>query len=201
MFPPQFRHMHEWFQYTFATSDLDEVSRFPVIEFERSGDGTPSSDPGSGLSGEMKRRISMSPKSQQFHHNKEVIFAFPSFQMELKTEHLQAPKTPSSDQPKPVIDCTFVTDFDDHIFVAVDAEAYFFLHELITSYIRERDPNYGKLSPGTETKVSTLSSGSGSGSSTSPGSGRKLQSEASAELTTDWREFVCHTWHLEPTVR
>ena len=181
--------MHEWFQYTFGTSDLDEVSRFPVIEFERSGDATPSSDPGFG--GETKRRISMSPKSQQFHHNKEVIFAFPSFQMELKTEHLQAPRTPSCDQPKPVIDCTFVTDFDDHIFVAVDAEAYFFLHELITSYIRERDPNYGKvqLSPGTETNPST------------PASGRKLQSEGSAELTTDWREFVCHTWHLEPTVR
>lgn len=193
MFPPQFRQMHEWFQYTFATSDLDEVSRFPVIEFERGGEATtPSGDTVFG-GGEIKRRISMSPKSQQFHHNKEVIFAFPSFQMELKTEHLQAPNTPTSEQPKPVIDCTFVTDFDDHIFVAVDAEAYFFLHELITSYIRERDPNYGKaqLSPGTETK-STPSQ---------PGTSRKLQTESSAEITTDWREFVCHTWHLEPTVR
>ena len=198
MFPPQFRHMHEWFQYTFATSDLDEVSRFPVIEFERCGDSTPSTDP--GFSGE-KRRISMSPKSQQFHHNKEVIFAFPSFQMELKTEHLQAPKTPSCDEPKPVIDCTFVTDFDDHIFVAVDAEAYFFLHELITSYIRERDPNYGKISPAAESKSTLSSSPASSSPSSTPASARKLQSDGSTELSADWREFVCHTWHLEPTVR
>lgn len=193
MFPPQFRRMHEWFQYAFASSELDEVTRFPVVEFERSGhDGSligpgDGSSPGIGLEG--KRRISASPKSQEFHHNKEVIFALPSFQMELKTEHLQAPKTPSTSSPKPSVDCTFVTDFDDHIFVAVDAEAYFFLHELITSYIRERDTPYNKV-PQTTTSASPTTDKK-----------RKPSREDSGESLADWRDFFCHTWHLEPTVR
>lgn len=40
---------------------------------------------------------------------------------------------------KPLVECSFVTEFEDHIFVTVDAEAFFFLHDLITSYIREKD--------------------------------------------------------------
>lgn len=44
-----------------------------------------------------------------------------------------------SSAPKPTVDCSFVTEFDDHIFVAVDAEAFFFLHDLITSYIKEKE--------------------------------------------------------------
>ena len=183
MFPPQFRKMNEWFEYAFATSDLDEVKRFPVIDFDSS-----STEQTTGSHGLMdKRRISSaSPKtsSQEFHHNKEVIFALPSLQMELKTEHLQAPKTPSTNSPKPSVDCTFVTDFDDHIFVAVDAEAYFFLHELITSYIRERDV---PKNPSSEQ---------------SPLVKKKVSKEDSTEAgQTDWRDFFCHTWHLEPTVR
>lgn len=40
---------------------------------------------------------------------------------------------------KPMVECSFVTEFEDHIFVTVDAEAFFFLHDLIISYIREKD--------------------------------------------------------------
>lgn len=256
MFPPQFRHMHEWFAYAFATSDLDEVTRFPLMEFERSGDSmiigsvatstgatsSTSSSPASaaaassnissssssgvgssespfhgsltsfatGSSGNIdlmsqpsksssgsQRRISASPKSQEFHHNKEIIFALPSFQMELKTEHLQAAKTPMTSNPKPLIDCTFVTDFDDHIFVAVDAEAYFFLHELITSYIKERDISYGKST--TQQPASPVSESKGHVAS--PSASGRSRDRGYDEPTTDWRDFVCHTWHLEPTVR
>jgi Fragile site-associated protein C-terminus len=35
--------------------------------------------------------------------------------------------------------CSFITEFEDHIFVTVDAEAFFFLHDLITSYLKEKD--------------------------------------------------------------
>ena len=190
MFPPQFRKMHEWFAYAFATSQLDEVNRFPVIEFDRSGidsssltvDAAATAAPAAAAP-EKQRRISASPKSQEFHHIKEVIFVLPSFQVELKTEHLQAPRTPITTQPKPSVDCTFVVDFDDHIFVAVDAEAYFFLHELITSYIRERETPYNKMSQ-------------------SPTAERSRKSkDDSTESLVDWREFLCHTWHLEPTIR
>jgi len=62
-------------------------------------------------------------------NSKEVIFALPSFQMTLRTEHLDQQVT-----------CAFDMDFEDHIFVAVDAEAYFFLHELVSSYLKDRPP-------------------------------------------------------------
>nr|CAD7569540.1 unnamed protein product [Timema californicum] len=40
---------------------------------------------------------------------------------------------------KPTVDCSFITEFEDHIFVTVDAEAFFFLHDLITSYVKEKE--------------------------------------------------------------
>ena len=40
---------------------------------------------------------------------------------------------------KPVVDCSFVTEFEDHIFVAMDAEVIFFLHDLVTNYVKEKD--------------------------------------------------------------
>lgn len=42
-------------------------------------------------------------------------------------------------EDKPSVDCSFITDFEDHIFVTVDADAFFFLHDLITSYVREKE--------------------------------------------------------------
>lgn len=40
---------------------------------------------------------------------------------------------------KPIVECSFITEFEDHIFVSVDAEAFLFLHDLISSYIKEKD--------------------------------------------------------------
>ena len=41
--------------------------------------------------------------------------------------------------PKPVVECSFVTEFEDHIYVAMDAEVLVFLHDLVMSYVREKD--------------------------------------------------------------
>ena len=41
--------------------------------------------------------------------------------------------------PKPLVECTFVTEFEDHIFITMDAESILFIHDLITSYLREKD--------------------------------------------------------------
>lgn len=37
------------------------------------------------------------------------------------------------------MECSFITEFEDHIFVTVDADAFFFLHDLITSYLKEKE--------------------------------------------------------------
>ena len=178
MFPPQFRHMHEWFHYAFSASEIDDVDRFPaVMELDIFGSPIPSQQEYYQSLQVRDRRASASPKtSGDYHHTQEVIFAFPSMQLELKTEHLQANITPTTTDIKPTVDCTFVSDFDDHIFVAVDAEAYFFLHELISSYLIEKDTNPMKTqSPNIDKN--------------------QKKSESIETLTRDWREFVCHVSH------
>lgn len=119
IFPPQFKTLHEWFHYAFANSPIDEVDNFPCLERE---------------SGSFER----TRKAVDSNHNREVIFALPSLQLHLKTEHLQSGKIPDLQLDKPVVECSFITEFEDHIFVTVDAEAFFFLHDLISSYVKRR---------------------------------------------------------------
>lgn len=71
--------------------------------------------------------------------DREVIFALPSLHLHFKTEHTQGSTTPQRQDSKPEVICSFTTEFDDHIFVTVDADAFFFLHDLITSYVKEKE--------------------------------------------------------------
>lgn len=115
---------------------------------------------------EDQKRSRGSAKAQDFNHTREDIFALPSMQLHLKTEHLQAAFTPDGtgrniftiffneklkllnfhilnyfifSGEKPTVECSFITEFEDHIFVTIDAEAFFFLHDLISSYVKERE--------------------------------------------------------------
>lgn len=154
VFPPQYKTLHEWFHYTFANSEIDAVDRFPVLEREKTGSDTNSMERQRGTP-------SAHPKLQDPNHAREVIFALPSLQLHFKTEHFQraqddeavhevivATATASGTEEagkadgeyeKPVVECSFITEFDDHIFVTVDADAFFFLHDLITSYLKEKE--------------------------------------------------------------
>ena len=40
---------------------------------------------------------------------------------------------------RPVVTVSFVTEFDGHISVAMDAELIMWLHDVVTSYVREKD--------------------------------------------------------------
>lgn len=40
---------------------------------------------------------------------------------------------------RPVVSVSFVTEFDGHISVAMDAELILWLHDVVTSYVREKD--------------------------------------------------------------
>ncbi|KAK9874269.1 hypothetical protein WA026_002622 [Henosepilachna vigintioctopunctata] len=188
IFPPQFKTLQEWFHYAFSSSQIDEVDRFPSLERERNE-----------LTNSIERTRGNSQKVADPNHNREVIFAVPSLQLHLKTEHLQTSFIPDlSDDKKPAVECSFITEFEDHIFVTVDAEAFFFLHDLITSYIREKERVLGGNDKRNsmdfqenKTKAPPLDS-----SDTS-----KKGSIDSNIFSTDWRDFTCKTWHLEPTVR
>ncbi|XP_014242068.1 uncharacterized protein KIAA1109 isoform X2 [Cimex lectularius] len=194
VFPPQFRTLQEWFHYAFSCSEDDAVDRFPCVERETENTGV---------------RVRVAPKSPDPKHTREVIFALPSLQTHLKTEHLQAPTTPNvAAEEKPVVQCSFVTEFEDHIFVTVDAEAFFFLHDLITSYLKEKDRVLGNQntraqSPTPEIlkKESKKSDGASGSSDTGEEEKKKTAFEPTDVFNMDWRSFVCKTWHLEPTVR
>ncbi|XP_023176913.2 transmembrane protein KIAA1109 homolog isoform X3 [Drosophila hydei] len=139
IFPPQFKTLNEWFHYAFANSEIDAVDRFPMLECER--EIASNSIERTRASGS-----SSSAKSQEHNHNREVIFALPSLQLYFKTEHKQGPSTPEPTETKPEVLCSFITEFDDHIFVTVDADAFFFLHDLITSYVTEKEKVLGAQS-------------------------------------------------------
>ncbi|KAH8323336.1 hypothetical protein KR067_005364 [Drosophila pandora] len=139
IFPPQFKTLNEWFHYAFANSEIDAVDRFPILECER--EIASNSIERTRASGS-----SSASKAQEHNHNREVIFALPSLQLHFKTEHKQGPTTPEPSENKPEVLCSFITEFDDHIFVTVDADAFFFLHDLITSYVTEKEKVIGAQS-------------------------------------------------------
>jgi len=195
LFPPQFRSLQEWFHYAFSCSEIDEVDRFPSVERER----------GESSDGSLAR--SRTPK-QEPNHTREVIFALPSLQLHFKTEHWQAALTPDASEEKPKVECSFVTEFEDHIFVTVDAEAFFFLHDLIISYIREKDRVQmgGGRGPSPEPserrQARNESGGEGTSAGDTPEERRKSFEHGEVTgHTKDWRNYSCKTWHLEPTVR
>ncbi|CAG9815067.1 unnamed protein product [Phaedon cochleariae] len=182
IFPPQFKTLQEWFHYAFANSQIDEVDRFPSLEREK--------EKGEG-SMERSRGSTSSPKMEDHNHNREVIFALPSLQLHLKTEHLQTAAVPDLSGEKPTIECSFITEFEDHIFVTVDAEAFFFLHDLITSYVKEKERVLGGIEKRSnpDDKPKPI------------GETPKKTSIDVDIFAKDWRNFACKTWHLEPTVR
>ncbi|XP_050552072.1 transmembrane protein KIAA1109 homolog isoform X4 [Spodoptera frugiperda] len=169
LFPPQFKTLREWFHYAFANSEIDAIELFPSLERE------PAPAAGGAAPGAERK-----PAADK--HVREVIFALPSLQLHLRTHHLQANTPPTETDEKPVVECSFITEFEDHIFVSVDAEAFLFLHDLISSYIKEKD----RVMPGATRGSWSESAGAGPSARARP---------------EDYRDYRCVTWHLEPTVR
>ncbi|KAK9299212.1 hypothetical protein QLX08_007719 [Tetragonisca angustula] len=202
LFPPQFKSLQEWFHYAFASSEIDAVDRFPCVERERT-DST--SDSGNITRG--RSTAASSGKLQEHSHGREVIFALPSLQLHLKTEHLQTAKTPVVIGEKPLVECSFITEFEDHIFVTVDAEAFFFLHDLITSYVKEKEKvNMGARahSPDPQEKKGGTTNTAGTSATTtitSEDEKKRKQFDPAEMFIKDWRSYRCKTWHVEPTVR
>ncbi|XP_024891805.1 uncharacterized protein KIAA1109-like isoform X13 [Temnothorax curvispinosus] len=213
LFPPQFKSLQEWFHYAFASSEIDAVDRFPCVERDRVDSTSDGSNASRG------RSTSATPgKLQEHSHTREVIFALPSLQLHLKTEHLQTARTPDviglpkhiSYSEKPLVECSFITEFEDHIFVTVDAEAFFFLHDLITSYVKEKErvhtmQNMGARahSPDSQERknINTGTVNMSSIAVISEDEKKRKQFDPAEMFIKDWRSYRCKTWHLEPTVR
>lgn len=110
----------------------------------------------------------------------------------------------------------FILDFDHHIFVTTDAEAFFFLHDLISSYVKEKQrvlniQQQQHTSPSNQTSSNSVAGSSSKPLQTSASPNSETSEKISSgsdtalkkidPLQNDWRDFQCNTWHLEPTVR
>ncbi|XP_058048403.1 bridge-like lipid transfer protein family member 1 isoform X7 [Ahaetulla prasina] len=133
-----------------------------------------------------------------YNHETETIFALPRMQLDFKSIHVQQPQEPliHDASAKPKVECSVVTEFTDHICVTMDAELIMFLHDLVSAYLKEKEkavfpPRALFSRSGQKSPISVLDE------STT----EKELEESVTYTTVDWREFICNTWHLEPTLR
>uniref|UniRef100_A0A6I8Q5W9 Transmembrane protein KIAA1109-like n=1 Tax=Xenopus tropicalis TaxID=8364 RepID=A0A6I8Q5W9_XENTR len=132
-----------------------------------------------------------------YNHETETIFALPRMQLDFKSIHVQEPQEPVlQDDSKPKVACSVVTEFTDHICVMMDAELIIFLHDMVSAYLKEKEkvkfpPRVFTTRPGQKSPVIQINESSS----------EKEKEENTNYTYVDWREFMCNTWHLEPTLR
>lgn len=119
-------------------------------------------------------------------------------QLDFKSIHVQDPEEPTltDSNSKPKVECSVVTEFTDHICVTMDAELIMFLHDLVSAYLKEKEkalfaPRMFAARPGQKSPTAQHDESSSD----------KDKDDSSNYTTVDWREFMCNTWHLEPTLR
>ncbi|CAL8291970.1 unnamed protein product [Gadus morhua 'NCC'] len=178
--------VQEWFNYVTAMRN-EELNLLRNVDTnnEENGSTTKSSSLLSSFRG-----------SSSYNHETETIFALPRMQLDFKSIHVQEPDEPSltDSDSKPKVECSVVTEFTDHICVTMDAELIMFLHDLVSAYLKEKEkalfaPRIFTTRPGQKSPT-TLNDDSSSD-----------KEEGINYTTVDWREFMCNTWHLEPTLR
>ncbi|XP_051945787.1 transmembrane protein KIAA1109 homolog [Xyrauchen texanus] len=173
----------EWFSYVTAmrNEELNLLRNVDAINSE-SGAAAKSSSLLSGFRG-----------SSSYNHETETIFALPKMQIQFKSIHVQDPEEPSlSDaSSKPKVECSMVTEFTDHICVTMDAELIIFLHDLVSAYLKEKEKALFASRPGQKSPTAQWDENSS----------EKVKEQMVNFTTVDWREFLCNTWHLEPTLR
>ncbi|XP_063271495.1 bridge-like lipid transfer protein family member 1 isoform X3 [Prinia subflava] len=178
----------EWFNYVTATRN-EELNLLRNVD---------ANNPESSTTVKSSSLLSGFRGSSSYNHETETIFALPRMQLDFKSIHVQEPQEPSLQDTnvKPKVECSVVTEFTDHICVTMDAELIMFLHDLVSAYLKEKEkaifpPRILAARPGQKNSVGVLED-----SSTD-----KEAEESITYTTVDWREFMCNTWHLEPTLR
>uniref|UniRef100_A0A3Q3ABN0 Bridge-like lipid transfer protein family member 1 n=1 Tax=Kryptolebias marmoratus TaxID=37003 RepID=A0A3Q3ABN0_KRYMA len=172
----------EWFGYVTAMRN-EELNLLRNVE---------ANNQESGAAAKSSSLLSSFRSSHTYNHETETIFALPRMQLAFKSIHVQDPDEPS----KPKVECSMVTEFTDHICVTMDAELIMFLHDLVSAYLKEKEkalfaPRMFATRPGQKSPTALHDDGSAD----------KDKDDSINYTTVDWREFMCNTWHLEPTLR
>ncbi|EPY84138.1 hypothetical protein CB1_000502006 [Camelus ferus] len=125
--------------------------------------------------------------TQQFDTSKRALSTWgpvPYLPPKTVTNNLEKSSQEQYVSLKPKVECSVVTEFTDHICVTMDAELIMFLHDLVSAYLKEKEK--GQKSP-----IITHDENSSD----------KDREDSITYTTVDWRDFMCNTWHLEPTLR
>uniref|UniRef100_A0A4W4HAV8 Bridge-like lipid transfer protein family member 1 C-terminal domain-containing protein n=1 Tax=Electrophorus electricus TaxID=8005 RepID=A0A4W4HAV8_ELEEL len=180
----------EWFNYVTAMRN-EELHQLRNVDANTSE---------SGAAAKSSSLLSGFRGSSSYNHETETIFALPRMQLDFKSIHVQDPEEPSlsDSQSKPKVECSVVTEFTDHICVTMDAELIMFLHDLVSAYLKEKEkalfaPRMFLSRPGQKSPTTQQEDGT-------PAK-EKPKEEGVNYATVDWRDFLCNTWHLEPTLR
>ncbi|CAK9293631.1 unnamed protein product [Gordionus sp. m RMFG-2023] len=162
--PPKSSTIQEWCNYAFYKSSIDDIESFPFIEARRPVI--------------IKDFRNMSA---------ETIFSLPRLQFNVKSEHKICHDIGSQASQTTIqmnIEYDFLSEFENHILVSVDAEALAFLHDLIISYTNK---NYGLQNLSRKSSTTQITSSD--------------ISDMESFQANDFRKFICRTWRLEPTLR
>ncbi|XP_072313657.1 bridge-like lipid transfer protein family member 1 [Eucyclogobius newberryi] len=178
----------EWFNYVTAMRN-EELNLLRNVE---------ANNQENGATAKSSSLLSSFRGSSSYNHETETIFALPRMQLDFKSIHLQDPEEPTlaDANSKPKVECSVVTEFTDHICVTMDAELIMFLHDLVSAYLKEKEkalfaPRMFATRPGQKSPTALHDESSSD----------KDKDDSSNYTTVDWREFMCNTWHLEPTLR
>ncbi|XP_052469362.1 transmembrane protein KIAA1109 homolog isoform X6 [Carassius gibelio] len=179
----------EWFNYVTAMRN-EELNLLRNVDANNSE---------SGAAAKSSSLLSGFRGASSYNHETETIFALPKMQLQFKSIHVQDPEEPSlSDaSSKPKVECSVVTEFTDHICVTMDAELIMFLHDLVSAYLKEKE----KALFAPRIFASRAGQKSPTAQQDETSSEKKEKEEGVNYATVDWREFLCNTWHLEPTLR
>ncbi|XP_076830292.1 bridge-like lipid transfer protein family member 1 isoform X4 [Brachyhypopomus gauderio] len=180
----------EWFSYVTAMRN-EELNLLRNVDANTAE---------SGAAAKTSSLLSGFRGSSAYNHETETIFALPRMQLDFKSIHVQDPEEPSisDSQNKPKVECSVVTEFTDHICVTMDAELIMFLHDLVSAYLKEKEkalfaPRMFLSRPGQKSPTAQQEDGAAAK--------EKPKEEGVNYATVDWRDFLCNTWHLEPTLR
>ncbi|CAF3490546.1 unnamed protein product [Rotaria socialis] len=165
--PPAHLTINEWFNYASSTISAVGLRDFPTMDEPE----TPAS--------------ASSFRSRQYELNAESIFILPALELRFQTRQLNGQ-----------VHCSFETEFYEHIMFTFNAEHFYFLHDLISSYIKEKERTASVTVNNDKTRQRLTTTSSTSSDNQIPPPLDELRSD-------DIRRFICpdSKWKLQPTIK
>jgi len=191
--------VQEWLIFVNTTSN-DGIPSMKASGKNESGEKLTHTKYTSGL-----RKVSFAPK-YRYENESEIIFALPTLKLELTNEHDQPMssiiakilaldvKTSETFPTLPnihMVDTNFLSHFDESINVSMDVGLLFYLHDLILSYMREKETSLSASISRVPRRIAE----------------EKLeeatldQNESAIKAEEKYREFRVKGWKLEPRIR